>query len=560
MKKVLPIFLVLFGLIFSQMIFSQNCNSPSAQTTLDINNVSVGLLNGGDSFWDLSDSHYEYPKGSGKNVLFAGALWMGGIDALGQLHVAAQTYRQSGSDFFPGPINDDGTLTTTNETCANFDRFWQVLGSDVEDFKTAFEVSEGSIDIAEIPESILKWPGRNNPHFTDFDLPIDQDLAPFWDLNNDAEYNALDGDFPVIDSDNSEYADQMIWWIYNDVGNTHGESGGEKIGMEVKVMAYAYETEDYLNNTTFYQNTITYYGSSSIYDFYLGLMIDPDLGGFDDDYIGCDTIQNMGYAYNGDSEDSQYGSDSPLVGVKFLSGFNQNVGEEISMSSFLSYNNDFTVTGNPETVNHYYSYLKAEWKDGSPVTFGDNGYGGTIPTNFAYPGNPSDPNAWSECSEGNNPADRRFVMGIGPTDIEPGTSQKISYAVLIVPGEDIEDSCPSIEPLLEMGSLVDDEYYNKFVAETPEPWATGVEDIPNLIQAKIYPNPASTYVYFDWDNTIHSKVILNIFDVNGKIIEQVNSSNQQEKINLANWAAGLYYYEFMNRDGQTLNCGKFLVE
>ena len=57
-------------------------------------------------WWDLvGNAEYEVPKGSGKNSLFAGAIWIGGKDAAGNLKVAAQTYRQSGSDFWPGPVD-----------------------------------------------------------------------------------------------------------------------------------------------------------------------------------------------------------------------------------------------------------------------------------------------------------------------------------------------------------------------------------------------------------------------------------------------------------------------
>ena len=45
-------------------------------------------------WWNLSDVQYEIPKGSGLNSLF-GSLWIGGVDAGGQLKVAsAMTYRQ----------------------------------------------------------------------------------------------------------------------------------------------------------------------------------------------------------------------------------------------------------------------------------------------------------------------------------------------------------------------------------------------------------------------------------------------------------------------------------
>jgi len=37
-------------------------------------------------------------------VCFSGALWIGGKDNGGNLKLAAMTYRQRGSDFWPGPF------------------------------------------------------------------------------------------------------------------------------------------------------------------------------------------------------------------------------------------------------------------------------------------------------------------------------------------------------------------------------------------------------------------------------------------------------------------------
>ena len=73
-----------------------------AQTSasLDTNNISAKFFANGKLF----DGFFEVPKGSGKNSIFAGNIWIGGKVTAGQLHLAAQTYGQSGSDFFFGPI------------------------------------------------------------------------------------------------------------------------------------------------------------------------------------------------------------------------------------------------------------------------------------------------------------------------------------------------------------------------------------------------------------------------------------------------------------------------
>ena len=114
---------------------------------LDINNVRCRLLGAGDFWWDLqNDAKYEIPKvdpSTGTipvSSSFAGALWVGGIDAGGQLKIAAQTYRQSGNDFWPGPLDNDGTIEEA--TCNAYDRHWKVNRTEIDDFfETILELS-----------------------------------------------------------------------------------------------------------------------------------------------------------------------------------------------------------------------------------------------------------------------------------------------------------------------------------------------------------------------------------------------------------------------------------
>ena len=86
------------------------------------------------------------------------------------------------------------------------------------------------------------------------------------------------------------------------------------------------------------------------------------------------------------------------------------------MSKFVYYNNDFTVTGNPESGTDIYNYLRGIWKDNVPMTYGGDGHGGgvgstTTECNFMFPGT-SDASfpaqEWTEVTAGNVPADRRF--------------------------------------------------------------------------------------------------------------------------------------------------------
>src|SRR5688572_17871876 len=85
------------------------CKGAKESRELWINNVRTIIFTGGDMWWDLfgaGDSYYGVPGVSARasmvSALFAGSIWIGGLDAGGQLKVAAMTYRQSGYDFWPG--------------------------------------------------------------------------------------------------------------------------------------------------------------------------------------------------------------------------------------------------------------------------------------------------------------------------------------------------------------------------------------------------------------------------------------------------------------------------
>src|SRR5215831_10999024 len=74
---------------------ANDCAPASDEVDMDINNVRARLLGSGDMWWDLvNTARYiipNVPKGSGLpevSSLFAGAVWIGGIDAQGQLKVA----------------------------------------------------------------------------------------------------------------------------------------------------------------------------------------------------------------------------------------------------------------------------------------------------------------------------------------------------------------------------------------------------------------------------------------------------------------------------------------
>ncbi len=469
-----------------------NCSPATALTTLDINNVSA-LIETGGSMWQnrsTGTAAYEVPKGSGTTVIYSGALWMGGVDANNQLKIAAVDFRQ-GNDFWTGPLSntpgsgnpltgtlDYGPATVDAGTCLEYDGFYITTRAEVEEFVAWWECKEDPNCNHNTlypnyvpPSSITDWPAHG-------DVSKFQDvmLAPFYDNPNapgglNGVYDPInDGDYPGYDLHNNEChtcggdrqvylrGDYNVWWVFNDKGNIHTETGGDPIGMEIKAQAFAFNTNDEINNMTFYNYEMINRSTQTLYNTYFGNWVDPDIGCSGDDYVGCDVSRGLGYAYNGEAVDgasgsancqgaTPYGASPPAVGVDFFEGpYQDNDGmdnpgpyydtlpdgtiqlvtptigdamandgivykgmgigygdgcvdnERFGMRKFVYYTNPGSSPPawqeDPDVGIDYYNYLRGIWMDGTPLTHGSTGHAGPVNANYAFPGD-SDPLKWS---------------------------------------------------------------------------------------------------------------------------------------------------------------------
>jgi hypothetical protein len=447
------------------------CAPATARVDIDINNVRATLLTGGDMWWDLISAQYEIPKGSGIKSIFAGSLWIGGVDAGNQLKVAAMTYRQTGNDYWPGPL--DATASVDPGTCLAYDKFYKINKEDVKAYHNW--VINGSVGANPIGTSefqtLLDWPVTG---------PQGQPLAPWFDYNLDNIYDPATGDYPDFDlGDNTNplvnractaklKGDQAIWWVFNDKGNVHGETGGAAIGLEIQAQAFGFKTNDEINDMTFYTYRIANKSSFQINKTHFGVWVDSDLGGYNDDFVGCDVTNGFGYQYNGDAVDEGlsgvlgYGSNPPAVGVDFFEGpFADHDGldnpadstingigygdsipdnERLGMERFIYYNNNSNpINGNPGASTNFYNYLTGKWRDGTLMTYGGDAVGAGTPAKFVFPDD-SDPTGfgtnfisqapWSEWRENNPFVDRRFMQVAGPFTLLPGAVNVITTGVV----------------------------------------------------------------------------------------------------------------------------------
>ncbi len=481
--------------------YREDCVAAEAQIDMSINNVRARLLTGGDVWWNGSDEgRYIVPKvtpGSGvseKAAIFAGAVWLGGFDPGGNLKLAAQTYSQNGGeDFWPGPLNpEEGN--TDREVCDNWDRFFTVKGAEIDEHLRNYELARqagAEYDEDLIPEGVKGWPARGNEFFFElrgFELPnTTQGLAAFFDTDGDGFYEPQDGDYPRIElrgCDTPQYPDEMTFWIYNDAGATHTNSGGDAIQMEIQVQAFAYATNDEINDMTFQRYKLINRAVESIDSTYFAIWVDADLGCPEDDFVGCDVDRSLAFVYNQDGLDGDpgcecnvgglvntYCDEVPLLGVDYFRGplgpkvftadgtlENPQVGQapdtivELPMSSFTYFVRESSINAmtDPTGSIEYYRLLSGSWKDGEPFTFGGTGYnvGSNNIIPYAFPNRPDDTaeESWSMAAENLEGFDTRTIQASGPFRLDPGAVNELIVGVVWVP--DVQHPNPNIDPLL----------------------------------------------------------------------------------------------------------------
>ena len=525
-----------------------DCTTPTTISYIDTNDLKTDFFGGTGLFGHEFEAAGLNNDPEISTQMMTG-LWMGGFDPGGNLKLAASTYGIFGgnNDYFAGPLLEDGA--TNFEVCDIFNRFWVVRRAEIEALKQDFE-DNGILDNP-IPEDIRTWPGAYNEEFLNtFGIPISTFiLAPYFDKNGDGIYNVYDGDYPEIKGDIA------YWKVANDNGNIHGESGGLPLQMEVQIMAYAFynQQNDLLNSTIFYDVFLRNKAAETIDSLFIGLWAHHDLD-FNcglKDYVGSIPSRNMTFAYTPVEPENVCdgeGFQNYIVGLKLLKGplkLNPSTGQvdELDLASAISYN--ISSTGDPiqETTwptvdTGFYNLLNGKWKDGSPVTIGGNGYGGTEITKFSYPDSPDDPDGWSICTSGEGFRKKSTLMNVGPLRMGPGAFNSLSYAAILYPIDDVP--CPNLSDFINHTDQIDAVFNGGTVGTEP-----GAQ---NKLEFSIYPNPASQEIQISLSaDAINQLQRISIYDVQGReVIKQVNNNT----ISISTLKNGFYFVECLFKNGK----------
>ncbi len=370
-------------------------------THIDANNLDMIVTNHGSYANDLvtGNAGLIYPKGSTKTAIYAAGPWIG-AKVGGETRVAVGEYSQ---EFVPGPMAG-GTFQ------ADDPRF------------KCYKIERGNTTSADY----LNWPVQDG-------APVDSTGHPLL------------------------LGDETIWSVYNDAdpnAHTNLAGGTAPLGVEIQQTTFAYNRSGALGNIIFIKFKILNKGGNQLDSTYFSSWVDPDLGGYTDDFVGCDTTLSLGYCYNSTNNDQMYGSSPPAVGFDFFRGpivqVSPGLADTLGMVSF----NKYTNGTDPKSFEETYNFMKGLQADGTPLHVNDDPLQPI--TTFQDSGDPVANTGWLDSNAG----DRRMMLSTGPFTMAPGDSQEIVVALIMGQGTDRLSSVTDLKAKDQVAQLVFDLGFN----------------------------------------------------------------------------------------------------
>lgn len=435
--------------------------------------------------------------------------------------------------------------------------------------------------------------------------------APFIDRNRNGKYeppppfsptftadDLITGKYDepgIAGADSNFPADQVLWTVCNDLDRepTRRFAGSEPLGLEIQLTLWGYKTlfaagDFFFRRTRFINkggvaiDNAGMRGSFYLDSLYVAQWVDPNLGDFSDDLIGCDTLRSMGYVYNSSTLDKDFRPFNlapPAIGFDIMQGprvpksgasgvFDlRKISDwkNLPMTSFWPKYTGSTIS-DPARGSYLSGTLK--WHKllrgfvPDEASRPDRYYAfppGVTPSPFPFSGDPVTRTGYIDgllTAYSFPPGDRRMAISSGPFSLAPGDTQEVVVAVVAGLGADRLSSITAMRFVDGRAQT----FYNSFLRgvssretnETPE-------KIPQHFRLfASYPNPlrlssASAVATIRYQLPVQSPVALSIFTLLGeevaRLVEQVQPAGEY----VVRWdgrttsgqtvAAGVYFFQ-----------------
>lgn len=331
-------------------------NQNPSQSLLNINNVTMWVGEDGFHDWVVANSwNGAFPNGSTVGAIFAEGIVWGGLVDDGNLPVV----RVNGNTYGTG--------------CAPLIRLFRVRP----DYKTGNLANDAAtfnnIPLGQVTESHIQ--ALREQYEKDWNEWPANEGAPFADMDGDGQYN------PEVDVPGIPGASQTIFIKYDD-RLSESLYGSPPIGLEIAETYWAYSYSGALGNVIYKKVDIVYKGlptskpDSKIDSMYIVQWADPDVGTYSDDFAGCDTTLNLGYAYSSQATDATYaglGLAPPAAGYDFLQGVSVYTGNPSDSAIFnLKWRKGYKYVNRKPMSSFIYFAAGGTWEDP------DFNYNGTL--------------------------------------------------------------------------------------------------------------------------------------------------------------------------------------
>ena len=393
--------------------------------------------------------------------------------------------------------------------------------------------------------------------------------APFYDENGNG----------VMDEDEEPglvYADQVIWYVANDLDSSPYNIlyASPPMGIEMQVTMWAYNRPDVpynqnrsrvheaLRSTIFKRIRLIFKGCSDTPDtaridsMYIAQWTDPDIGTSTDDLVGCDTLLDLGYAYNSreiDEAHQKFGIVPPAFGYALLSGPIASVSEDtdisanqteydfghLPMTAFTWWNRGSAAIEHWPNDHISGQRLYKMLRGYAPIDGPDVWYPfppGMTPGPFPLAGDP----VWERGhvdGEGNvysfTEGDREFVLSSGPFSMALNDTQEVLIALVGGLGEDRLSSVFVMKSNAQVA--ITQAAYDFDIGFEDDSQPGDIPTFEDVELYKNYPNPFNSNTAIRFDLPDERKVSLSVYNILGQKIKVLVDDQKEPGLYYVSW-------------------------
>lgn len=424
--------------------------------------------------------------------------------------------------------------------------------------------------------------------------------ADFYDGDHDGVYNPVDkngnGKWDVDEDRPDLLGDFTAFCVYNDAvkKDFRRYTDIDPVGIEIRQSVFGIASYSDYGNALFVRYRIINRGTvNNVLDsVYFAAAVDPDLGEGSSDLVGCDTMSNLGYAYN-DGPNTQFGVNCPSFAVSLMQGpavylpgvtyndvnkngkYDQGIDTplkkavnnkgrflgvdtipgamNLQMTSFTQYMQSNPTHGDPSSQSELRNYLigglskhgvklsPCSWAFGNGSSLQDCN---SINPKFMYSGNPVTKKGWINTT----PIDQRFLVNTGQFKLEKDKPVDIIVAYIIGQGE---SSLGSVDKVFANNKIFKKYFDSNFTT------VTGVHDEVNTVKTfdlfQNYPNPFNPSTNIKYSVPSTQRITIKVFNVLGQtvktLVDEIKSRGTHEVVfDAGKLSSGIYFYELKSAD------------